>query len=167
MEIDRLSKNSKKDNVNLLVEFLAAPYESTSSSPAEVVEQVIAKSAETRKRRGRPPKNAGESTPKKKKAKVGRPKKNKDGEEVEDLDYASEEKEEEEGPEDNDIDEVIDGKTIPSAKKLRIWVKAYVACFDLDNCNAKHAIATASEKFKVDLGVKKNTIMEMLKDEIS
>lgn len=140
LAIHRASNTNKKVKIEKLITFLAAPSESLmGTSQTTAVEEVIAKSAETRKRKGRPTKS-GSSTPSKKKAKV---------------------------PDDDDNDEVIDGKTIPSTKKLRTWVKAYVACFDLDKCNAKHAIGTASDKFKVDLDVKKNTIMEMLKEEIN
>ena len=149
-----------------MVAFLGEPSESiVAVSTAKTVQKAIAKSAELRK------KTKAKSTSGSPKKKRGRPPKKSNiveeeaTEETEDVSDDSEKKETE--PEDNDEDEVIEGKTIPSAKKLRTWVKAYVACFDLDKCSAKHAIGTASDKFKVDLSIKKNTIMEMLKDEIS
>jgi hypothetical protein len=173
LHLQRTTKTSKQEKINLLIEFLAEPSPSLlKQSQAEVVEQVIATSTETRKRRGRPPKDktaaaAEETTPPPAKRRRGRPKKNTKEEKKEDLDFVEdEEMQENEEHDDDDKEEIIDGVTIPSAKQLRKWVNAYVTCFDLDKCNAKHAIQTASEKFKVDLNVKKNVLMEMLKDAI-
>ncbi len=172
LHINRPHGAKKKDLIEILINFLAEPSESlVSESSAEIVEAAIASSSETRKKkRGRPK----SKTPTKKKR--GRPKKNKTGDEPDDLDFVSDEevkeakaeevKEEEPEYDDDDQDEEVDGKTIPSAKKLRAWVKAYVVCFNLDKCNAKHAINTASEKFEVDLSDKKSIIMQMLKDEM-
>lgn len=163
------NKTNKPEKVHRLVEFLGEPSEfMLKASTAETVEEVIAKSVEIRKKS-----KAKKKTESLKKKPRGRPKKNKSKDAEEDVFEETEdvvddlENEETEVPEDNDEDEIIDGKTVPSAKKLRAWVKAYVACFDLDKCNAKHAIGTASDKFRVDLGLRKNMIMEMLKDEIS
>jgi hypothetical protein len=179
LHIERPTRMSKEERISKLLEFLAEPSESLveETPQSEKVVKVIAKSSEVRKKRGRPPKNQSVSTtstpdsskPKAKRGR-GRPKKivsTADEDAVADDTEVVEEKEEEEELNDDDNDEIIDGQTIPSAKKLRKWVKAYVTCFDLDKCNAKHAITTASEKFKVDLTVKKNTLMEMLKDEIT
>lgn len=163
------NKTNKPEKVHRLVEFLGEPSEfMLKASTAVTVEEVIAKSVEIRKQS-----KAKKKTESPKKKPRGRPKKNKSKDAEEDVFEETEdvvddvENMEPEVPEDNDEDEIIDGKTIPSAKKLRAWVKAYVACFDLDKCNAKHAIGTASDKFRVDLGLRKNMIMEMLKDEIS
>jgi adenylate cyclase class IV len=54
----------------------------------------------------------------------------------------------------------------PSDEALRQWVKAYIVCFDMNSATTKHAIQTASGKFGVDLSGKKNTIKEMLADEM-
>ncbi len=56
--------------------------------------------------------------------------------------------------------------TEPSDGALRQWVKAYIVCFDMNRATTKHAIQTASEKFGIDLSGKKNTIKEMLADEM-
>lgn len=54
---------------------------------------------------------------------------------------------------------------IPSDEKLREWVKAYVACFNMESSTLKHAIEVASSKFGVDLSKKKKTIKLMLTEE--
>ena len=56
--------------------------------------------------------------------------------------------------------------TEPTDGALRQWVKAYIVCFDMNRATTKHAIQTASEKFGIDLSGKKNTIKEMLADEM-
>eukprot|EP00978_Attheya_sp_CCMP212_P025547 scaffold82398_cov56-Attheya_sp.AAC.1 len=56
--------------------------------------------------------------------------------------------------------------TMPDDKALREWVKAYVACFNLDKATTKHAMETASDKFDVDLTEKKAQIKEFLTDEM-
>lgn len=179
----------KSELVEKLVEFLGAPSESLLQGGvlAEATE-AIAASKETRKKRGpgRPPKssyaNGGDAPssaePKKKRGR-GRPRKKKaedeeEEEEVEEnLEFEEKEEEEEEVKEedkhddDDDQDEVLDdGKVIPSAKKLRKWVSAYVTVFNLDTCTAKHAIATATDKFGVDMQCKKDVIISMLKEAV-
>ena len=172
LHIERGTKTVKKDLVRKLLAFLAEPSATLVKdySMTETVDNAIASSADVRKKRGRPRKSDSQSPVKKKKKSAGKTskKKKKEEEEVSD-DYVSEEEDEGveevvEEPDDDDEDEVVDGKTIPSAKKLRTWVKAYVTCFDLSKCSAKHALTTASEKFKVDLDIKKDVIMEMLKE---
>ena len=167
--------------VEKLVEFLGAPSEALlKGGPLAEATQAIAASKEVRKKRGpgRPPKNSTATSTTasgevKKKRGPGRPRKKRvEEEEDENLDF--EEEKEEEVPEeeekdeydDDDQDEVVDGKTIPSAKKLRKWVLAYVTVFNLDTCTAKHAIATASEKFGVDMEFKKDVIIQMLKEAV-
>lgn len=54
----------------------------------------------------------------------------------------------------------------PSDAALRQWVKAYIVCFDMNRATTKHAIQTASEKFGLDLSGKKDTIKELLADEM-
>lgn len=56
--------------------------------------------------------------------------------------------------------------TMPDDEALREWVKAYVACFNLDKATTKHAMETASDKFDVDLTEKKAQIKEFLTDEM-
>jgi len=170
LHLNRAPGAKKADLVETLISFLAEPSESLlRESSTDMVEVAIASSSEAKKKRGRPK----SKTPTKKKR--GRPKKKKDDEEEpDDLDFVSEDeakaeevKEEEPEYDDDDQDEETeDGKTIPSAKKLRTWVKAYVTCFDLDKCSAKHAIATASEKYGVDMTTKKQVIMQMIKEEM-
>ncbi len=167
----------KMDLVEKIVEFLAAPSEALlTGGPLAEATEAIAASKEVRKKRGpgRPPKNstaAASSGEVKKKRGPGRPRKKKP--EEENLEFEEEKEEEvvvEEEPEeeddDDDQDEVIDGKTIPSAKKLRKWVNAYVIVFNLDTCTAKHAIATASEKFGENMECKKDVIIQMLKEAV-
>ena len=176
--INRSDCRGKEAIVNRLLEFLAAPSESLLTSySGDSVDDVIAASTETRKRRGRPPKNQSSQHPPQKKRGRGRPKKvrEEEVEEEEELEFVDdkveemeevEEEEEEQEEQDDDNDEVVDGQTIPSDRKLRIFVRAYVQCFDLDKCNARHAITTASDKFKVNLECRKTKIMQLLKDEI-
>lgn len=63
-------------------------------------------------------------------------------------------------------DDLKTGK-MPTDAKLRKWVKAYVACFNLDKATTKHAIETASDKFGVDMTSKKAKIKMLLADELS
>jgi len=57
--------------------------------------------------------------------------------------------------------------SIPSDKKLRKWVKAYIACFNLEKATTKHAIQTASDKFGVDVSEKKGRIKELITEAIN
>lgn len=137
----------KEGLVDLLLDFLGAPNAS------------LTKSAQAKPKRGpskSPKKTSTEDTPKKKR---GRPPKKKVEEDVEMA--------EAEVVEEEDVDEVIDGKTIPSEKKLRNWVKAYVNCFNLEKATTNHAIETASDKFGVDLACKKDKIKDLLSEEMS
>jgi hypothetical protein len=54
----------------------------------------------------------------------------------------------------------------PDEEALRQWVRAYVACFDMDSATTKHAIKTASEKFGCDLSKEKSKIKELLGEEM-
>lgn len=54
----------------------------------------------------------------------------------------------------------------PDEETLRQWVRAYVACFDMDSATTKHAIKTASEKFGCDLSKEKSKIKELLAEEM-
>jgi hypothetical protein len=56
--------------------------------------------------------------------------------------------------------------TMPTEEVLRAWVRAYVACFNLDKATTKHAIITCSEKFGVDMSKKKQHIKQLLAEEL-
>lgn len=144
----------KEGLVDLLLDFLGAPNVS------------LTKSAQKRQGRGPSKSKSPKKSPKPvvldengnvKKRGPGRPRKNPVVEAV-----VEPEEEESEGE-----DEVIDGKTIPSEKKLRKWVKAYVNCFNLEKATTNHAIETASDKFGVDLVCKKEKIKDLLAEEMS
>jgi hypothetical protein len=55
---------------------------------------------------------------------------------------------------------------MPTEEVLRAWVRAYVACFNLDKATTKHAIITCSEKFGVDMSKKKQHIKQLLAEEL-
>lgn len=63
--------------------------------------------------------------------------------------------------------EEVDGKRVPTDKALRKWVRAYIRCFNLDKVTAKTALATASDKFGVDLIERKRRLKELLAEEMS
>lgn len=54
----------------------------------------------------------------------------------------------------------------PDEEVLRQWVRAYVACFDMDSATTKHALKTASEKFGCDMSKEKSKIKELLAEEM-
>jgi hypothetical protein len=54
----------------------------------------------------------------------------------------------------------------PDEEALRQWVRAYVACFDMDSATTKHAIKTASDKFGRDLSKEKSKIKSLLAEEM-
>lgn len=149
--IDRTSSAKVMDKetmVNLLLDFLSAPdakLTSTSKSPKK-------------RGRGRPPKNS--PTPKKarKASKSKSPKKSKDEEETED--------EEDDINGEKETVEEIDGKTAPTKKELRKFVRAYITCFSMDKTTTKHLLQTASDKFNVDMSKKKADILEILTAEM-
>lgn len=63
--------------------------------------------------------------------------------------------------------EEVDGKSVPTDKALRKWVRAYIRCFNLDKVTAKTALVTASDKFGVDLIERKRRLKELLAEEMS
>jgi len=73
--------------------------------------------------------------------------------------------------ENSDSEDVFDYNeetdTMPSVKKLRTWVRAYITCFNLDKATTKHAVETASDKFGVDMGKMKGAIKKILAEELS
>lgn len=64
------------------------------------------------------------------------------------------------------IKKAIGKKKVPSEEVLRAWVRAYVACFNLDKATTKHAIITCSEKFGVDMSKQKQLIKQILAEEL-
>ena len=64
------------------------------------------------------------------------------------------------------IKKAIGKKKVPSEDVLRAWVRAYVACFNLDKATTKHAIITCSEKFGVDMSKQKQLIKQILAEEL-
>ncbi|CAJ1936611.1 unnamed protein product [Cylindrotheca closterium] len=64
------------------------------------------------------------------------------------------------------IKKAIGKKKVPSEEVLRSWVRAYVACFNLDKATTKHAIITCSEKFGVDMSKQKQLIKQILAEEL-
>jgi DEK C terminal domain len=76
--------------------------------------------------------------------------------------------EEDDDDDDDDDEEPADGEgkgKLPSDKELRKWVKAYVACHDMNTATTKHALDVASGKFGVDMKPKKKTIKLFLTEE--
>jgi hypothetical protein len=55
---------------------------------------------------------------------------------------------------------------VPSDDAMRQWVKAYIACVDMETATTKDAIVTATAKFGVDMASKKARIKELLAEEI-
>jgi len=55
---------------------------------------------------------------------------------------------------------------VPSDDAMRQWVKAYVACVDMETATTKDAIVTATAKFGVEMASKKARIKELLAEEI-
>jgi len=55
---------------------------------------------------------------------------------------------------------------VPSDDAMRQWVKAYVACVDMETATTKDAIVTATAKFGVEMANKKARIKELLAEEI-
>lgn len=68
------------------------------------------------------------------------------------------EEEEEDETEDEESEDEEEEGGLPSKKKLRKWVKAYLTVFNGDNVSIKHCLETASQKFGVDMTEMKPTI---------
>jgi hypothetical protein len=66
---------------------------------------------------------------------------------------------------DDDDDKALAGG-MPTEKALRKWVRAYVACFNMQSSTIKHALETASDKFGVDLSDKKALLKQLITDEM-
>merc|ERR1712194_22117 len=123
--------------IDRLLDFLGAPHEEYTNGFAKKEEK--------------------KSTDGGKKKKATKPKATKDDdEEMEDAD--------DDDDDDGDDEEHGDGK-LPSDKQLRKWVKAYVACHNMNTATTKHALEVASSKFGVDMKPKKKTIKMFLTEE--
>jgi hypothetical protein len=91
---------------------------------------------------------------------------NRDGEEQEeDEDKNDEENYEEYTNDDGEFIAKGEHREV-SVKALRRWVKAYVACFNMDKATIRHAIQTASDKFGVNLASKKEILKQLLTEEL-
>lgn len=135
-------KNVDKDTlIDRLLDFLGAPDEEMiTKKPSASKPTPAAKSGTTRKKKGPAPKSKK---------------------------IPAEDDAEDDADEDENTLKGATGKgEIPSDDELRAWVKAYVACFDLDKATTKHALQTASDKFGVDLASKKSLIKELLAEEL-
>jgi len=135
----------KEGIIDRLLDFLGCPDEKLTRTHTK-------KSAQSKKRKK-------SLTPAKKRARAKSAKIEEDEEKVSDDDEETEEEE-------SDEEEPEAAKDLPSDKALRKWVRAYITCFNLDKATAKHAIQTASDKFGVDLSVKKGLIKALLADEV-
>lgn len=58
------------------------------------------------------------------------------------------------------------GDEKPSKEQLRKWVRAYVRCHSMKTATLKEAIAIASDKFDFDLKGEKQTIKELIAEEM-
>jgi len=80
---------------------------------------------------------------------------------------ADEESDDEVESEEEDVaEDALQKDGLPTDKALRKWVRAYVSSFNLKKVTLKHAIATASDKFGVDLTPKKSLLKTILKNEM-
>lgn len=68
--------------------------------------------------------------------------------------------------EQSDEEDATDEDGMPTDGALRKWVRAYVRCFNLKKATIKHALATASDKFGVDVGPKKAVLKTLLTNEM-
>jgi hypothetical protein len=140
--VDRFKIESKDDLIDALLDFLGSPSEDQLKGARK---KAAAKSAAS-------PKSSGSKEKKKKKS------------------AASTERDD--VVEDDDDEESDDGDAplkeggSPSDEALRKWVRAYVRCFNLQKATVKHAIATASDKFGVDVSKKKALLKELLTSEM-
>jgi hypothetical protein len=138
-DVDRTKKTSKDDLIDCLLDFLGKPD----------IELTNAKKADSKTRAKSP-----------KQAKKNKPKEEEDSEE----EGSEEEEESNKESEQNDTGDEDEKDKMPSDKALRKWVRAYVACFNLEKVTTKHALETASDKFGVDLSPKKGQLKELLTD---
>lgn len=93
--------------------------------------------------------------------------KTKSGRSTKKVSYAEESDESEEFQEDDDEESESEPETgeMPDDEELRMWVKAYVACHNMNKVTIKHALKLARDKFGVKMDSKKQTMKEFLTEE--
>jgi hypothetical protein len=137
--VDRFKLETKDTLIDALLDFLGAPSEDRIKGGKKSKKAAAASAASAKSSGGK----------KKKKA------------------AAVEEDDDEEDEDDDDDDDVpLKKGELPSDAALRKWVRAYVQCFNLKKATVKHAIATASDKFGVDVSKKKALLKELLTSEM-
>ena len=159
--IDRSSDESKKGLdketlIDRLLDFLGAPDEELTKG----FKHKESKNKKSPKQKGTAIKSGG-------KKKVSKKDEGEDEDEHgEDEEDDEEEEEEPEEPQDYSKIKAFKHGETPDDDALRQWVRAYVACFNMDAATTKHAIKTASDKFGVDLTERKERIKELLAEEM-
>jgi hypothetical protein len=158
-DVDRSGEDgkqlTKEDLIDRLLDFLGAPDEDlTKASSKKSTKKTLAP--------------AKKKTKKKTNSRSKGKKEKKEEEENDDEEEEEEEEEKQENGEPPDYSVVIEAKKgeMPSDVALQQWVRAYIACFDMDSATTTHAITTASAKFGVDVSSKKNRIKEILAEEM-
>jgi hypothetical protein len=142
--VDRFKLENKDALVDALLDFLGAPSEDQLKGGKKSKKAAAAAAASAKSSGG------------KKKKKVTASAERDDVEE-----------DDEDGTDDDDDDDVpLKKGELPSDEALRKWVRAYVRCFNLKKATVKHAIATASDKFGVDVSKKKALLKELLTSEM-
>lgn len=145
-------KVDKDVMIDRLLDFLSAPDPQYTRVYAKKHKKAPAKGKTSSKEKS-------PSTGKKKAAKKGNsPDKGAKKKKSKEKDAESESSDEEE------MEEAEKGE-MPSDAQLRKWVKAYVACHNMNKATLKHALEIASEKFGVDMKEKKKTIKLLLTEE--
>jgi TATA-binding protein-associated factor Taf7 len=135
-DVDRTKKTTKDDLIDCLLDFLGNPdIKLTNAEKADGKTKAMSSKQANKKM----------------------------SKEEEDSDEDGSDEDEEESEQNNASDEDEKGK-MPSDKALRKWVRAYIACFNLEKVTTKHALETVSDKFGVDLSSKKDQLKELLTD---
>jgi hypothetical protein len=142
--VDRFKLESKDKLIDALLDFLGAPSEDQLKGGKKSKKAAAASAASAKSSGGKKKKKAAAST------------------EVEE----EEEEDEDDDDDDEDDDAPLKKGELPSDEALRKWVRAYVRCFNLEKATVKHAIATASDKFGVDVSKKKALLKELLTSEM-
>jgi hypothetical protein len=144
--VDRFKLETKDALIDALLDFLGAPSEDQlkGGKKSKKAAAASASAASAKSSSGKKKKKAAAST------------------ERDDV----EEDDEEADDEDDDDDAPLKKGDLPSDEALRKWVRAYVRCFNLEKATVKHAIATASDKFGVDVSKKKSLLKELLTSEM-
>lgn len=144
--VDRFKLESKDDLIDALLDFLGAPSEDQLKGGKKSKKVAAAATASAKSGGSKKSKKAAAST--------------------ERDDVVEEEEEDNDDDEDDDDDAPLKKGELPSDEALRKWVRAYVRCFNLKKATIKHAVATASDKFGVDVSKKKSLLKELLTNEM-